>query len=92
MRCMQRIALLIFPLILSVASLAEAQSSVAIVDIGMVFKAHPTFPRGIRDPQSRSGSVPKERGPTTAADGSEIGKAAGKAADVDAGLRRIPEF
>lgn len=45
MRCMQRIALLIFPLILSVASLAEAQSSVAIVDIGMVFKAHPTFPR-----------------------------------------------
>ena len=45
MRCMQRIALLIFPLILSVASLAEAQSSVAIVDIGMVFKNHPTFPR-----------------------------------------------
>ena len=45
MRCMQRIALLIFPLILSVASLAEAQSSVAIVDVGMVFKNHPTFPR-----------------------------------------------
>ena len=44
MRCMQRIALLIFPLILSVASLASAQSNVAIVDVGKVFKAHPTFP------------------------------------------------
>ena len=45
MRCMQRIALLIFPLILSVASLAEAQSSFAIIDVGKVFKAHPTFAR-----------------------------------------------
>ena len=45
MRCMQRIALLIFPLILGVASLANAQSNVAIVDVGRVFKAHPTFAR-----------------------------------------------
>jgi len=44
MRSMQRIALLLFfPLVLGAASVASAQSNVAIVDVGKVFKAHPSF-------------------------------------------------
>lgn len=46
MRRMQRIAsLFLFPIILGTATLTSAQSNVAIVDVGKVFKSHPTFPQ-----------------------------------------------